>query len=409
MYLILGLGKSGVSIKRYFDKYHIPYQIHDDKKNIINKSLDNIKCIIKSPGVPNNHKILLEALEKHILIKTDLELLETFKKDKKAIVITGTNGKSTTVSLLKEILNGWTLCGNIGNPIFDYLEDNKFIIEVSSYMGEYCCNFKSNISCLLNIFPNHLDHHKSLDNYIRAKMNIIRSAKDYIVYNYDDLYSSEISKLKINKISFSTKSYNADVYLLNNNIYYKERFIFSCKDLTPYLRAYIEDVLAVIAIIKALEKIEKKEYLIDKIFSYKGLPHRLELCYDKNIKIYNDSKSTNFLALNKAIDALPEERILLICGGSFRNDNLKAITKHPNLKKVYIYGENKMFLKSRFEELNIESHTFETLREVIDEIKQNKSQDNITTILFSPGSQSFDQYPNFEARGEEFKNLLKEF
>lgn len=276
MYLILGLGKSGESVKNYFEENNISYKIYDDKKDKT-ETLENIDCVIKSPGIANTHPLVKKALEKHILIKTDLELLETFKKDKQTIVVTGTNGKSTTVSLLKEILNDWSLCGNIGEPIFNHLDDNKFIIEASSYMGEYCKDFKSNISCLLNVFPNHLDHHKTLDNYIKAKMNIIKSAKDYIIYNYDDLIADEIRKINTNKISFSKKSYSADVYLLNNNIYYKEKFILSCKDLSTYLKAYIDDVLASIAIIIALEKLEEKEYSLDKIFSYKGLPHRLEL------------------------------------------------------------------------------------------------------------------------------------
>ena len=166
-YLILGLWKSGLSVQKFFERKNIKFLVFDDNKKEKEESFDDIDVLIKSPGIRNDQKIVRDFLEKKKTIVTDLELLNDYMENKKTICVTGTNGKSTTVTLLKMLFSDYELVGNIGVPIFDKVDTNSnLIIECSSYMCEYVKDFKPNYSILLNIHPNHLDHHLTLDNYI---------------------------------------------------------------------------------------------------------------------------------------------------------------------------------------------------------------------------------------------------
>lgn len=276
MYLLLGMGKVGNSIKNYFDKVNntnqkkIKYLTYDDKndQNTFNMELINdIDVIIKSPGIRNDHKIIIEdlKLKKNIFIYTELELFQRFHtKKNKIIAITGTNGKSTVCTLLNYIIDNSLCVGNIGKPLFDYIDDDRtLIIECSSFMGEYCFTntFAPDISCLLNIYPNHLDHHGSIEKYMKSKEKIIWKTKKAFCYNYDDLMSfCLINRIKrenrnnsknIDYYSYSIKDDISDVYIKNHNIYFQKEKLFKVKELNNYFQNYVENVLACICLIKS--------------------------------------------------------------------------------------------------------------------------------------------------------------
>lgn len=423
-YLLLGLGVGNKSIKNFFDKHNIDYLIYDD--NIINKdyNLDfkNINYIVKSNGVSNDHYIIntIKELNKDVIVLSDLELFYRFFKclsNKKIICVTGTNGKSTTVTLLKHILNDVNLGGNIGIPLFDFLEDEMLdkdiIIEASSFMGENVIDFMPDISCLLNINPHHLDRHKMLENYIKCKEKIIWKTRDKMCYNYDDLLVRElITKLNCNKISYSKTSLKTDVYIIGSNIYYRENFVLSLKDLNDslyeYFNKYLDNLLASIALAICYD-VSLKE-IRNKVSTFVPVKHRYEFLGSfvytgKKIKVINDSKSTNASSLNMALSKL-NVNTLVVCGG--KEENGFELKIEPNslkcIKYVLINGENRFTLKKQFEKYNVNVILYENLNILLDNI--SLYLDDIDEIIFSPGSQSYDQFKSFEERGEFFKSKL---
>lgn len=432
MILLLGLGISNKSIMNYLEKHNIEYIVYDDKLDLninninnINKYLNQIDLIIKSPGIPLDHHLInkIKEINNNVTITCELDLFSKLINNKNIIAVTGTNGKSTVVDLLEYLLDDSLAIGNIGKPIFDYLDNNiynNYIIECSSYMGELAKEFYPNISCILNVYQNHLDHHKTFENYIRSKENIIKNTKELIVYNYDDLMSfyminrikKHIKKNKKNNqikfLSFSKKDNLADIYIDNNIIYYHKNMIINTNILPKYLQNYIENFLAVICILGYLDY--DFNNLNDKIIKYSQLEYRLNMVKTiehkgKKIDIYNDSKSTNLYALKKAIESFNRKNLLVIMGGKIsKNNNYFLINNYYNVNKILAFGENKNILKKH---LDYEVICFDNLESLINKI--DNYLDNIDIILFSPGSVSYDQYESFEKRGEDFNKLINKY
>jgi len=187
-YLLLGYGISNKSVAKFFDNEKIKYDIYDDSLSNANINVAIYKMVVKSGSISNEHNIIVKCKENNIKVVSDLELFYLFSKSRKIIAITGTNGKSTTCTLLEK-MTGFILAGNIGKPLFDYIySDKPIIIEVSSYMSEYIDYFKANIYGFLNIYPNHLDHHHCYEEYKRCKFNLLKNVTDddFVVYNYDN-------------------------------------------------------------------------------------------------------------------------------------------------------------------------------------------------------------------------------
>lgn len=269
-------------------------------------------------------------------------------------------------------------------------------------MCEYVYDYFPDISILLNIYPNHLDHHKTIKNYIESKLNLIKNTKDFIIYNNDNVICKDvINNINVNKYSFSLYDKESTLYVDNNNIYYKNKYIGKLRLNNYYLENYIEDVLAVILLSLLLNI--SLDVIIDKINSFKGLEHRLELLYKNNtLEIYNDSKSTNIYALNKALKAFEGKNISLICGG-YKNKIEGNIDFENSVNRIIIYGENKYDLKLKF----IESGYDENIITLCDKLEDAVLSANLNNvILFSPASQSYDEFISFEERGKKFKELI---
>ena len=408
-YLILGLGKSGLSVQKFFERKNIKYLVFDDNKKEKEESFDDIDVLIKSPGIRNDQKIVRDFLEKKKRIVTDLELLNDYMENKKTICVTGTNGKSTTVTLLKILFSDYELVGNIGVPIFDKVDTNSnLIIECSSYMCEYVKDFKPNYSILLNIHPNHLDHHLTLDNYISSKGKLIKNTKDCVCYNYDDFYTRQlISKIKEGStctyLSFSTKNPQANMYILNSNIYFEEKYICSINDFIPYLRVYPENVLATLLLYIWINK--SYNGLVSKLNEFKGLEHRLECFYEtSNYVFYNDSKSTNVKATQIALSSFTKPTILLL-GGLDRGHSFEGLTTYMNnVKLVVSYGETKHRIKEYCDKINKECIVVDDLENAVNIAFKNALENDV--ILLSPACASWDQYSDFEERGRKFKEYV---
>lgn len=412
MYLLLGYGKSNRSIEKYFKNNKIKYIIYDDLNNKNNIDYNEIKCIIKSNGIDNNHFILIEAIKRNIKIISDLQLYYDVIKTNNYCLVTGSNGKTTIVSLLEKCLFDTISIGNNGLPFFDYIDNNNNyyynkILEVSSFMLEYINNINFKYNIITNIYPTHLEHHKTYINYIKAKTNFLKylNKDNYIIYNQDDILLDRIlSNYEVNKITVSLSNSSANIYLKDNYIYYLNNKILNINNIKLLGKHNIINIMLVLGVI-----LNNKQYLKDnykeEIYNYIGEKYRLQIIYDKEFKIINDSKSTNFNALDVALSSFDDD-IILIVGGKKRKDNFSLLDKHLyKIKKVYSYGENKNDFYNYFINKNIECFKFYNLEMLVNSIVNTNLKNK--NILFSPGSVSYDQYKDFEERGEIFNKLIK--
>jgi len=416
--LIYGLGKSGLSTFKFLKKKNEIYLFDDQKVNDKNKVLKknlvnyqellkkNIDHIIISPGIDINRCSLRKYLKKNYKkINTDLDIFYNFYNKNKKITITGTNGKSTTARILYEVLRDQNfdarIVGNIGNPVL--LEKNItnktiFVVEASSYQLEYSKLFRADISVILNISPDHLERHKTLKNYIKAKFKIVKNQtkKDYTILNMNNLHIKKQVKLQ-KFLPKLIKIYKyQDIKFLNNinNPYF-------------YSQGNTENLSFVIEIAKIL-KINNNN-LFETLKKFKGLQYRQQIIFrSKNLTIINDSKSTSFSSSASILKLM--SNVFWIVGGLAKKGD-KFLLKKNDCKnlKAYIYGKNKnTFIRELKNIAKYESFTNlkSLIKKVFLDIKNNKNLKH-RTILFSPAAASFDSFKNFEERGKYFNNLIK--
>ena len=410
-FLVYGLGLTGRSVVNFFNKNEFKnFQVWDDqnkdlyrKKRTTNltKTLRNVDYIILSPGVSlrksKNKKSLIKYKNKII---TDLDLFFLIKKFSKSIVVTGTNGKSTTCKILSHVLkkNNYrtVLGGNIGEPVLNLNINKKdtAIIEASSFQLSYSKFIYPNYAMLLNITNDHLDWHENMKDYINSKFKIFANQNKYqfaiINRNFKNLFRKK--KLLGKLIVPNFKKY-IKIKLKMKNSYLK-------------LNVNDENMSFVYELIKLL-KISDKNFL-NSLNTFVGLPHRYEIFMKKKNCIFiNDSKATSFQSTKFALQN--SKNIYWIFGGiPKKNDKIILKNLKKNILKSYIIGKNINFFKKQIEH-QIRFYEAGTIKKsilkIFQDIKNSKKQNN--TILLSPSSASFDQYLNFEKRGEEFKKLSK--
>ena len=407
--LIYGLGKSGLSVFKFLKKNN-KITIHDDKIKIDNGKITKIKYdyIIISPGIDINKCSLSKFLKNNSKkIYTDLDIFYNYYEKNKKITITGTNGKSTTAKILYEVLKDQSidvrLVGNIGNPaLLEKKITNKtvFVIEVSSYQLEYSKLFKSNISIILNISPDHLERHKTINKYVSAKFKLVKnqSKKDLAILNTKNFYiKRELeSKNFLPKIIKIKKQIDSILLKKINNKYFN----------TDGNKENLEFILEVSKILKL-----KKKLLIKTLKKFKGLKYRQEVIFQsKNLTIINDSKATTFSSSVSLLKSLTN--VCWIVGGQAKKgDRLLLSKKNCENFKAYIFGENKNFFISKLKKI-MKYETFLDLKSVIKKLSLEINIDKKLihkTILFSPSAASFDSFKNFETRGKYFNQLIKEY
>ena len=416
--LVYGLGKSGLSAFKFLNKNNEIY-LFDDKKIIdhnyqLKKSLishqellkKNIDHIIISPGIDINKCSLKNYLRKNYKkINTDLDIFYNTYSKNKNIAITGTNGKSTTARVLYEVLRDQNLdvriVGNIGNPILsekNITSKTIFIVEASSYQLEYSKIFKSNISVILNISPDHLERHKTLKNYVKAKFKIVKNQtkKDYAILNMNNLYIK--SEVKIQK--FFPK-------LIKVYRYLDIKFLKNINNPYFYSQSNRENLSFIFEITKILKI--KKINLFKTLKNFKGLKYRQQIIFrSKKLTIINDSKSTSFSSSASILKLM--SNVSWIVGGLAKKGDKFLLQKKDCVNvKAYIYGKNRNTFISKLKK-TVKYETFTNLKLLIKkvflDIKRNESLKH-KTILFSPAAASFDSFKNFEERGKYFNNLIK--
>ena len=361
--------------------------VHSNK--ILNSDL-----IIKSPGVPNDIKIIRDALDKNIQVMGEVEFAYQLSKIK-IIAVTGTNGKTTVVTALHGVLDqdlNVLKGGNIGTPFSQLVLENKLfqshnydyiILEISSFQAQDIISFKPNIAMILNLSEDHLDIH-------HAKLNLFKNMnkQDFAIYNCDDedLNTSfeNISK-KTNVLTFS--------YLQNQDNKYQN--------------------LNHIAVAKVASLLDIDEKLTSKFLkNFKGLEHRFEIFKQTNgITFINDSKSTNGLSIKSAllncID-LKINSLVLILGGKSKGIDYSGYIYSSSIDiKIVAYGEAANEIKNKLPEynVNVEIDFTSAVHHAIKLSEESKSDG----VLLSPGCSSFDQFNNFEHRGNAFKDIVEAY
>jgi len=407
--LIYGLGKSGLSVLKFLKKNN-EITTHDDQIKAHNKKITKIKFdyIIISPGIDINKCDLSKFLKNNLKkIYTDLDIFYSHYKENNKITITGTNGKSTTAKILYDVLRDQKedvrLVGNIGNPILlEKKVTNRtiFVIEASSYQLEYSKLFKSNISLILNISPDHLERHKTINKYVSAKFKLLKnqSKKDVAILNVKNFYI---------KRELESKNYLPKVIKIKKNI----DSIFLKKINNQYLNTEgnKENLKFILEVAKILNL--KKDLLVKTLNKFKGLKYRQEIIFQSSkLTIINDSKATTFSSSVSLLKSLTNVH-WIVGGQAKKGDKLLLSKKNCRNIKAYIFGTRNFFFINKLKKF-MEYESFSDLKSLVKklslEIKLDKNKNN-KIILFSPSSASFDNFKNFEKRGEYFNQLIKKY
>ncbi len=409
-FLVYGLGSTGLSVINFFKKNKIQnFKIwDDDKRNIskkykiinLNKSLNQVDYIVLSPGISLKKNKILCKFKKKII--TDIDLFFLTNKNSKTIVVTGTNGKSTTCKVITHLLNKnkikCSLGGNIGTPILsiDKTSNNYVVIEASSFQLSHSKFINPDYAFFLNLSNDHLDWHGNKKNYLESKLKIFRLQKknDIAIINQ-----------KFKKI-FLKKKFLGKLVVPSFRNYKKIKLRIS----NQYLISNINDEN--MSFVYAFAKILgiRDQLFIKSLKSFKGLPHRFELFLKKKgISFINDSKATSFKAAKSALSST--KNIYWILGGLPKKGDIIQLGKlKKNIIKCYLIGKNIKFFKKQIRDklnFSITKNLNNSIIQILKDINlQKKSNIN---ILLSPAAASFDQFKNFENRGEEFKNLCRKY
>jgi UDP-N-acetylmuramoylalanine--D-glutamate ligase len=413
-YAIYGLGLSGNSALKFLkNKNKNKIYIWDDKINkndkkkfnLFKKALDQVDYIVISPGInilKTKFKVKLSKNKKKLI--TDLDLFYMQKIPLKTIVITGTNGKSTVCKLIQHILKtnklDVQLGGNIGKPLLDLKIRRKsvVIIEASSFQLSYTKFIKPNFAAILNISSDHLDWHKTMSNYKNSKFKIFsrQDDKDIAFLNNRKLINifmkqNYLSKLKVVKRNFFKNQIKKKI--INN-------YLVSEPNIENLTFAYQ---------ISKIFKTKEKTFL-KAVNSFKGLPHRHEIFLKKDKAIFiNDSKATSFESTKYALRN--NKNILWIFGGLPKiNDQFNLEGLESNIIKSFIIGKKTTYFKNQVEnkiKYKISFNLKNAIKDIFKELLLIKNKK--VTVLFSPASASYDQFNNFEERGNEFKKKILDY
>ena len=412
-FLVYGLGLTGKSVIKFFKKNKIKkFKVWDDNnttlfknkraKNIA-KTLNDVDYIILSPGVSLLHSKNKNQLINHKnKIITDLDLIFLLNNYFKCIVVTGTNGKSSTCKILSHLLKQnkfkVLLGGNIGKPVLNLkVKKNSFlIIEASSFQLAYSKFICPDFSILLNITNDHLDWHGNMKNYINSKLKIFENQKKNQVSFINHKFKSHFRK----------KKFQGKLVVPKLETY--KRIKKKIKNSYLSLNVNDENMSFVFTLSKFL-RISEKSFL-KSLNSFIGLPHRYEIFLKKKNCIFiNDSKATSFEATKYALES--SKNIYWIVGGlPKKNDKMILKDLKKNIIKSYIIGKNINFFKDQIKnkiEYLVANNLKNSIINILKDIILLKKKANV--ILLSPASASFDQFSNFEKRGEEFKRLCNRY
>ncbi|MEM6603324.1 MAG: UDP-N-acetylmuramoyl-L-alanine--D-glutamate ligase [Pseudomonadota bacterium] len=422
-FLIYGMGKSGMASARAIlsaggqvicgDDRPLTEGDLPDGAQILDKSFpEDVRALILAPGVPlthpKPHDIVQKAQEYNIPIWSDIELFyRKYRHNEtvKFIAITGTNGKSTVTMLLAETLKYMgehaIACGNIGTPIWDVPEKisgtgrTYLSIEISSYQADLCHDFAADIAIFLNLTPDHLERHGSMENYFMSKMRLVKGLKPngHAIIPSEDIYGIRAKEMAPYSYDFTEDEHQKVAIAISDNVYLKGKH-------------NLENARAVYGALRVLGFSE--EHILSNIKKYTGLPHRLEYVTRKaHVTFINDSKATNAEATEKALKAY--DNILWLVGGVAKSNGINALMSClKGVNHVFIYGQDREIFATSFKNAGYVSYSsVKSLGEAVNAAwHYAHTLQHPCVILLSPAAASFDAFDNFEHRGTYFKQLV---
>ena len=381
--------------------------------------MKELDLAVLSPGVPTDLPIVNAMRAAGIQIIGEVELAYSFGKGD-VLAITGTNGKTTTTSLLGEIMKNYQedvfIVGNIGNPYTvaaDLMTENTIAVaEMSSFQLETILTFAPKVSAILNFTPDHLDRHHTMEAYVEAKKNIANNQTEdsWCILNYEDPLTREFGKnVKTQVLYFSSQhKLEKGIYLDQGNIIYKnpEEILVCHVDELQILGVHnYENVMAAVAMAAVYGV--PMDVIRKTIKAFKGVAHRIEYVAEKNgVVYYNDSKGTNPDAAIKGIQAMNRKTVLL--GGGYDKDS--EYTEWINsfdgkVKKLVLLGQTKEKIARDAEKCGFHDYVFadtfeEAVMMAVEIAKPGEA------VLLSPACASWGMFPNYEVRGDKFKEIV---
>lgn len=383
----------------------------------VKKSLD---LVILSPGVPVDLPLVNEFREAHLPVWGEIELAYRCGKGD-VLAVTGTNGKTTTTALLGEIMkrcyDSVKVVGNIGIPytgvLSDMTDDTVTVAEISSFQLETIDSFRPGVSAVLNITPDHLNRHHTMDNYIAAKMSIAKNqtAEDVCVLNYEDeILREQASQVKAKIIWFSSlHTLKEGAYLDGDQILYSDgeqvTEVIRTDELNILGRHNYENVMAASAM--AISYGVPLEKLREALRTFQAVEHRIEYVTEKRgVRFYNDSKGTNPDAAIKAIQAM-ERPTCLIGGGYDKDSSYREWIESfdGKVKLLVLIGQTREKIAKEAEDCGFTDYVYaDSLQEAVD-LCYEKAE-NGDAVLLSPACASWGMFPNYEVRGKMFKEMV---
>ena len=433
---ILGMARSGYEAAKLLSDYNNEIIVTDGKeqkeelvseleslgvKVIITSDQislldDSFDYVIKNPGIKYDNPVVVKAKELGIKVINEIEMAYSFlDKSVNIIGVTGSNGKTTTTTLISEFMknsfDNVYLGGNIGIPLSNFVRDIKpnsyLVLEISDHQLCDMYNFKTNVSVLTNITPTHLDFHKSYEVYQMTKKKIFNNhtSDDLAVINKDDEVSMKITDdIKSTKVYYGHDKTNL-AYYDEEGIYYDGKLVIKLDDIILKGKHNYQNIMGAII---AVKKYGVTDEVIQKVLKeFKGVEHRLEYVDTINgVTYYNDSKATNCVSTITALNSFNQPTILLL-GGYDRGHSFHDLDDSmKNVKCVVCFGETKNRIEEFCNDLNIKCYKNDTLKEAMNVVKDICTPGDV--VLLSPACASWDQYDRFEDRGDEFKNLVRE-
>jgi len=438
--LVIGLGKTGIASARFLAGKGASVVVTDEKpltelKGAIRElgnayanlefrkydfeSLSRVDLIIPSPGVPPSNILLTEAVNKKIPILSEIELAYRFLKIP-MIAITGTNGKTTTTTLIRNILEKAGkkvfVGGNIGNPLIGYIEgkqdDDYAVIEVSSFQLQWIQSFHPYVAVLLNTTCDHVDYHGSFEAYRMAKERIFENQgeSDLAILNSDEPRSFVLAKDMVSQVQFfsSTTKVERGMFLKNNALVH----MTTQGDREEYPQGMIK-IPGLHNIENVMASIMAARYcgcpsasIVSAVEDFKGIPHRIEFTDEKNgVTFYDDSKGTNVGAVVRALETFARPIILLMGGRDKEGDfeTLRPLVR-AKVKELVLFGE----ARNRINDLIggvVKTSKVTTLKEAVEAAYRHSSPGDV--VLLSPGCASFDEFSDYKERGRFFKDAVK--
>ena len=383
----------------------VKYKLEDDDINVLDYDL-----IVRSPGIVPSNKIIKEAYDKGITVTNEVEIAYKYLPECKIICITGSNGKTTTTTMIYDILSkvfdNVHLAGNIGYPLSEIVPSVKkgdiIVMEISDHQLYDIIDFKCNIGVITNLCPTHLDFHGNYENYKNVKKKVFNkfTSNDISILNYKDKDLLELTK-DIDSIKYYFN--NEDNYIKDNYIYINNSKVLNIDDIKIKGIHNYENILACLLVVKLFNV--DIDIIKNYLSEFKGVEHRIEYVTTyNNIEFYNDSKSTNPTSTITALKTF-NKPIHLILGGFERSQDFNELNDYlDNVKCIYAIGEVTDRLADWANSRNINVVKSVTLTNALDSIKENVCENEV--VLLSPASASWDQYDKFETRGEEYKNYI---